>query len=275
MKNSLIFVMFACFGFAQANSEEDKRIISLSPHLSEIVFALEQETYLVAVSDFSDYPYGQGCRTKICTQPLPSVSSYQGADIASIVRLKPSIILAWEGGNKAQDLARLEQLGFTVYRSSPQAFNDVITDIERIGKLLNATQQASKLTKQLTSTLADLTQQYKDQNSTALYYMSQQPLSGVGNDRWINNLLAICGIQNIYADTASSFSQFSLADIIRKQPSHIIAALSLPMKDIELFWAAHTDVFAPSIIKVNPDALHRFTPRVLPELAKLCKSVYL
>ncbi len=256
-------------------SKEDKRIISLSPHLTEIVFALEQEDYLVAVSDFSDYPYGQGCRTKGCEAPLPSVSNYQGSDIATIIRLKPSIVLAWEGGNKAQDLARLEQLGFTVYRSSPQSFEDVITDIERIAKHLNATKKADELARHLRSRLKKIASDYQDKSSRALYYMSQHPLSGVGNDSWLNNLLATCGITNIYADTASAFSQFSIADIIRKQPSHVIAAVTLPVDQIELFWAPHADVFAPEIIQVNPDALHRFTPRVLPELAKLCKSVYL
>ena len=105
--------------YTNASSEHRMRIVSLSPHLTEIVFALEKQKDLVAVSDYSDFPYSQGCIDKSCTNQVPSVASYQGADIAAIVRLKPTIILAWEGGNKAQDIARLEQLGFTVFRSSP------------------------------------------------------------------------------------------------------------------------------------------------------------
>lgn len=275
MKNIFIFAVLLCFTSTHAKSADKKRIISLSPHLTEIVFALKQEAHLVAVSDFSDYPYGQGCITEKCNSPLPSVSSYQGSDIADIVRLKPSIILAWEGGNKTQDLARLEQLGFTVYRSSPQRFEDVIADIQQIGKLLNVANQAEKVSEELKEALKRLAQEYKDRKASALYYMSQHPLSGIGSDSWINSLLATCGIKNIYADTLSSFSQFSLADIIRKQPTHIIAAIGIPMSEVKSFWAPHASVLSADIIQVNPDALHRFTPRVLPELTKLCKSVYL
>ena len=60
----------------------DLRIVSLSPHLTELVFAIGRGKQLVATSDYSDYP-AQAAN-------LPSVASYQGANIAEIIRLKPT-----------------------------------------------------------------------------------------------------------------------------------------------------------------------------------------
>jgi len=104
--------------------------------------------------------------------------------------------------------------------------------------------------------------------------MNQQPLSGIGNDPWLNSLLSLCNIQNVYEELPTSYAQLSMADIIRKQAELVIAATHQKQEEITQFWSPHQQVYKPQIIRVNPDALHRFTPRVLPELAFLCQKVH-
>lgn len=250
------------------------RIISLAPHLTEIVFAFGREQQLVGVSDYSDYPYSQGCVDKDCSVKLPSVASYQGADVAAIIRLKPSIILAWEGGNKAQDIARLEQLGYSVFRSSPKNIEALMEEILKLGEILNAATRSKQLHAKMTTHVGQIKSHYADNKANALYYMSQQPLSGIGSDGWLNSILSLCNIKNIYAELPSAYAQFSIADIIRKQPDIVIVASHQSADSVSAFWASHLEVFKPKVVMVNPDALHRFTPRVLPELALLCKKVH-
>jgi vitamin B12 transport system substrate-binding protein len=258
-----------------SNAQDNKlRIVSLSPHLTEIVFALGREQQLVGVSDYSDYPYSQGCVDTDCSNKLPSIASYQGADVAAIIRLKPSIILAWEGGNKAQDIARLEQLGYAVFRSSPTNIKELMAEILTLGEILNAGPRSKQLDATMATQVAQLKSQYTGNNVHALYYMSQQPLSGMGNDRWLNSLLSLCNIKNIYAELPAAYAQLSIADIIRKQPEIVIVASHQSASSVSTFWDSHRKVFKPKVVMVNPDALHRFTPRVLPELALLCKKVY-
>lgn len=277
MLYTLIFIFLPISPPASAyevQEEERIRIISLSPHLTEIVFALQQQQNLVAVSDYSDYPYPQGCIDSRCVHTVPSVASYQGANIADIIRLEPSIVLAWEGGNKAQDIARLEQLGYVIFRSSPANINDLMNEISDIGKLLNASTRSQTIVSEMQQQLKNLETQFKRNTTRALYYMNQQPLSGIGNDTWLNSLLSLCGISNIYQDLPTPYAQLSIADIIRKAPALVIAATHQDINVSKGFWRTHEAVFAPKIVQVNPDALHRFTPRVLPELAKLCKKVH-
>jgi vitamin B12 transport system substrate-binding protein len=250
------------------------RIITLSPHLSEIVFALEQQNNLVAVSDYSNYPLPQGCINIECKTKINSVASYQGADIAEIIRLEPSVILAWEGGNKSQDIARLEQLGYRVFRSSPENITQLMDEILAIGELLSAVENSKKIHLKMRKQLEQITQKYADSKASALYYMSLQPLSGMGSDKWLNSLLTLCNITNIYADLPASYAQFSIADILRKQPQVIISATHQNIAIDKVFWATHTSVYQAKLLSADPDALHRFTPRVLPELSNLCKKVY-
>ncbi|MBF7074934.1 ABC transporter substrate-binding protein [Glaciecola sp. MH2013] len=286
--NAFCFVLISLFSTAsvaaddttlfepnKSSQTEELRVVSLSPHLSEIVFALNRQTNLVAVSDYSDYPFGQGCLNQACSIKAPSVASYQGADIAQIVRLQPTHILAWDGGNKAQDLARLEQLGFTVYRSAPKNVSDLLEEIEDIALLLHAKSEGATLLKSLRTQFSRIKESHIGKHKSAVYYMNSQPLSGVANDPWLNSLLASCGISNVYQDLTAGFVQFSLADIIRKQPELIIAALNDNKANIETFWNMHESVLSPKLLQVNPDALHRFTPRVLPALEKLCEQAYL
>lgn len=250
------------------------RIISLSPHLTEIVFALEREKLLIAVSDYSDYPYPQGCTDQVCTNQLPSVASYQGADIAAIIRLQPTTVLVWEGGNKAQDIARLEQLGYQVFRSSPANIQELMAEIKELGVMLDANTKAQQVQSKMQTQLDRIVQNYAPFKASALYYMNQQPLSGMGNDDWLNSLLSLCGISNIYATLPTNYAQLSIADILRKQPQVIISASGQEESQVTDFWSAHANIYQPKIVSVNPDALHRFTPRVLPELKQLCGKVH-
>jgi len=272
---SILLVLVLSLGALPSHAENVKqRIVSLSPHLTEIVFALGREQQLVGVSDYSDYPYSQGCIDKFCAIKLSSIASYQGADIAEIIRLKPTIILAWEGGNKAQDIARLEQLGYPVFRSSPTNIETLMQEVLNLGRILNAVSKSNTTHAEMTMQAQQIKSKYADKQARALYYMSQQPLSGMGSDRWLNSLLSLCNITNIYENLPTAYAQFSIADIIRKQPEIVIAATNQNPSSASAFWAPHLQVFNPKVVTVNPDALHRFTPRVLPELARLCEKVH-
>jgi len=74
-----------------------KRVVTLSPHLTEWMYSLDAEDTLVGVSAYSDFPPEAAS--------LPVIADYNGANLASIMALKPDLILAWQGGNKPQDTA--------------------------------------------------------------------------------------------------------------------------------------------------------------------------
>lgn len=274
-KTILLLIFIASIGissiaFSRAfdtppNDEIQKRIIALSPHLTEIVYALEQQAYLVGVSDYSDFPPQ--------ATELLSVASYQGANIAAIMRLQPSHILVWQGGNKDADIQRLRQQGFNIYLSSIASPHDLVSDIRNIGAFLDSINNANKLANSIDSKLKAL--KHDNQNTrSVIYYLNKVPMVGLGNDPWVNELLALCNLQNVYHNNAQAYPQLSIADVIRRQPEIIIAANGSTYKVEQSFWDAHASVLKnTSLLMIEPDAMHRFTPRAIDETIRLCNQV--
>ena len=244
----------------------EQRIISLSPHLTEIAFALGKGEHIIAVSDYSDYPEA--------ASKLPSVASYEGANIADIIRLQPTHVLVWRGGNKDADIERLKSIGMHVYESHVDSVASLMSDITFIGEFIGAQDRGQMVRSQLENTINAIAQAYKDRKTNAVYYLSSQPLVGLGNDKWLNSLLNLCSITNVYANSPSAYPQLQMQNIIRQQPNAIIAASKAPTETVEGFWAAHKQILKSTIVSANPDALHRFTPRAIDEMARVCSKVY-
>ncbi len=244
----------------------DLRIVSLSPHLTELVFAIGRGKQLVATSDYSDYP-AQAAN-------LPSVASYQGANIAEIIRLKPTHVLVWRGGNKDSDIQKLSLLGFDIFESRIDSLANLQNEIIELGRRLNAKAEANKVAESIAQQLSLLTSTYKGQSKEVVYYMSTQPFIGLGSDPWLNDVLMSCGLKNIYADALGTYPALQISDVLRQQPDLVIAAGKYTMPQVTAFWQNHSEVFSPQFVIANPDALHRFTPRSVQEIAKVCALAY-
>jgi vitamin B12 transport system substrate-binding protein len=272
-KLSLFLCLLICFNIqAQTSVPEalpktkEVRIITLSPHLTEIVFALGQGDNLVAVSDYSDYP-------KQATS-IESVASYEGANIAEIVRLQGTHILVWRGGNKDADIEKISQLNIELYESNITSVSTLFDDIAGIGEFLGAQKEAAALLESMSLLVDSINSKHQHKNISAIYYLSTQPLVGLGNDKWLNSLLKLCGINNIYLNSPSAYPQLQMSHVLRKQANLLIAASSSTKRTVEAFWEPYQSIYKAKIVLANPDALHRFTPRALNEIDRVCDAVY-
>ena len=95
-----------------------RRVISLSPALTELAFAAGAGERLVGIDTASDYP-------PAATRSLQRIGDAAGIDLERIIALRPDLILAWLSGNKATDVARLRQLSIPVFLSEPRTLDDV------------------------------------------------------------------------------------------------------------------------------------------------------
>ena len=85
-----------------------QRIIALSPHSVELLYALGVGDRVIGTTEFADYPEA--------ANTIERVGGYHGIQTERIVELQPDLIVAWEGGNKAEDLNMLEALKLPVYQ---------------------------------------------------------------------------------------------------------------------------------------------------------------
>jgi vitamin B12 transport system substrate-binding protein len=243
-----------------------ERIVSLAPHTTELIYALGAGNKLVAVSDYSNYP--------IEAEKLPSVANYNGIDIETIMRLKPDLIVAWQGGNKPQDIARLASLGFTIYSSAPQSPDDISRDIIELGKILGQETQAKTLANNFSVSLASIKLRYQKQSKQhVFYYLWTAPLMTIGAQAWANKLIEICGASQIFNDSPIPYPEVSKEQVISRQPTLLIAAMKLTAQDAQQYWQATEALLKARLIVVNPDELHRFAPRLIEGLSSLFTQI--
>ena len=115
-----------------------KRIVSLAPNITEILFSLGLDEEVVGISIHCNYPEKVKSR--------PRVGSYISIDLEKIVSLKPDLIIATGAGNTKEMVDRLERLGFPTFVIFPKRFDDVIQSIRHVGQLVSKEKEALSMT---------------------------------------------------------------------------------------------------------------------------------
>lgn len=266
---SLLFTGFIADVFADIDTSSPKKtlkVVTLAPHLTEWVYSLGLGDNLVAVSDYSDYPEA--------AKALPRIADYQGADIATIVTLSPDLVLAWDGGNKPQDIQKLSALGLTVFKSRITDIRDIASELIRLGELTQTQKTANALASQFIERLNELETQFaKPETETVFYYSWTSPLMTIGPNSWANKLLNICGAQTLFYDSPVDYPQVSVKDVLSRQPKVLIAASKSSEETLAKFWQPHRQFLRAPIITVNPDVTSRFSLRLIDELKMMCNSI--
>lgn len=260
-------ILFAVSLGAVGDSKTDLRIVTLSPHLTEWVYVLDMQSHLVAVSAYSDFPAE--------AQALPVVADANGVAFRALLLSQPTIVLAWEGGNKPQDISRIESAGLHVFRSSPKNLSDIADEIRQLSNVLNVPARGNAIAMEFESTLANIHQTYqREQRLPVFYYLWTSPLMTIGANAWGNQALNACGAQTLYADSPTDYPEVRLADVLVRKPRALVTTISGSHDELMTFWSPHKPHINVPIISVDADVMHRFSPRILTEIEKMCRQLH-
>lgn len=251
-------------------AEPAQRIISLAPHLTEMVYSSGAGDKLVGVVNYSDYPPK--------ALQLPIIGSYHALDLEAIIALKPDLILSWQSGNRIQDIERLKALGFNLFESDIHDLNDIPNLIETIGGLAGTLNQANAKASDLRQTLLKLRRQYQDQEAiTVFYQIWNRPFITMGKKQFISQGLELCGAKNIFNDLRSLTAEVSLEAILARDPQVIlIGGQKAFQKDWRKTWNAYSSLRAVKnnqIQLLENNLYQRPTERFIYALEPLCKRL--
>ncbi len=247
-----------------------QRIISLSPHVTELLYATGAGEHIVGAVSYSDYP--------AAAKKLPRVGSYNAFDLESIVALQPDLIVAWQSANPAAALEKLQALSIPVFLSEPRQLEDVASNLERLGKLTAKDTVANAASAAFRHKLLELRSKYSVARTVSVFYQVwYQPLMTVNGEHIISQVIELCGGRNVFASLAILAPKISLEAVLRKDPEVIVAgnsALNHPdWKDDWRRWSALQAVKKNHLFDVNPDILQRHTPRILQGAEVLCEHI--
>lgn len=247
------------------------RIISLAPHLTEMVYSAGAGAQLIGVVNYSDYPPA--------AKALPVIGSYNAINLEQIVTMRPDLILTWRSGNRLQDLQRLkelqEKLGFRLYESEIETLEDIPDLIARIGELAGTQKSADLKARQLRTQLGELRQKYASSEAVSVFYQIwNKPLITMGKNQFISLGIELCGGRNIFDDLGNLTGQVSLETVILRNPQVILLGGQKAFQnDWYQAWQKYPGVQAVKdgrVHKLDNDLYQRPTERFIDALRPLC-----
>lgn len=247
-----------------------QRIISLAPHVTELLYAAGAGKYIVGTVSYSDYP--------AAAKKLPRVGSYNAFDLEAIVALQPDLIVAWQSANPAAALEKLQALSIPVFFSEPRQLEDVAGNLERLGKLTANEAIADAASAAFRRKLRELRNQYRAAREVSVFYQVwHQPLMTINGEHIISQVIELCGGRNVFASLPTLAPKISLEAVLRKDPEVVVAGNSAlnhsNWKGDWRRWPALQAVKNNHLFYVNPDIIQRHTPRILQGAAVLCQQI--
>ena len=239
------------------------RVITLSPHLTELAFAAGITP--VAVSAWSDYP--------AAARQLEQVANWQGIRVERIVQLRPDVVLAWRGGNPLRQVEQLQRLGIHVEWIDPQSIDQMIDALAALQRWSPQPQRATEAAQALHQQLQALRQRYQQQTPVPLFLQfGQQPLFTAARSTLQNEVITLCGGRNIFADSSVSWPQVSREQVLTRHPQAIVTGGDASRAaSVARFWQPQLNV---PVIALNDDWLSRPGPRLLLAAKQLCEALH-
>jgi len=245
-----------------------QRIISLAPHLTESVFAIEAGNNLVGVVNFSNYPPE--------AQSIPQVGTYKKISYETVAAMQPDLILAFGSGNGWDMINRLRDLGFSVYVDEPRHLRDIATTLKKLGLLLGRERQGAMAADKFLKRYQQLQESYSHKRPVRLFYeVWNEPLLTINEDHLIADVIRLCGGQNIFADAVPLVVKVNVETVVRRNPEAIIVSGMGEERpewlDDWRNWPSIAAVGHNQLYFIPPDILQRHTPRILDGAEQMCR----
>lgn len=272
-----VFYLFFLFCPASAEQGQNKRIISLTPASTEILFALGLEDEIIGVSSYCDWP-PQARRKE-------SVGSFSNPNIEKIVSLKPDLVFL-TGLEQERLKTILSKLGIDYAVLHPSNLKELILSIEKTAKLTGREKEGRILINNIKDVMRRIETAVskipeKDRPRVYLEFW-HDPVMTVGGNSFINDMIETAGGINIAGDLKRSYSRIDPEVVILRNPNVIILTYHIKnescIKKIftgRIGWQDIDAVKNNRIFQdINPDLILRPGPRVIEGLTELYKRFY-
>jgi len=256
---------------SQPSPADEQRVITLAPHITELIFAAGAGDRIIATVASSDYPHA--------ARALPRVGDGLSVSAEKIVALGPDIVIAWRDSAALRALQPiLQNMRVPLLYSEPRALRDIPEQIRRFGAVFSTRAVAEAAAQALDDRLAALRARHGRRPPRSVFVeVGTMPLYTLGADPLLNDTLAICGGANLYADAPVAAAQVGVEDILARNPDLILVPASDEQQTLAALkrWtalglpAAH----AGRVYGIHPDLLFRPGPRLVDAAEELCKKM--
>lgn len=257
------------------NLSASERIISLSPSITEILFALGVEKKIVATSSYSLYPKE--------AQTLPIVGDYSRPHLEKILSHSPTLVIGQSYNHTS--LEQLQNFHIKTLELNLKTLKGIQDSITALGEELNTQERAKILTTNINNSITKANKA-KTPHSVMIVYGLREDLRSAnyiaGHDVFFEDIIQACGNTNAYTAASTSQPVLSYENIIAINPDQIIILHSLAtekeadvQRALKNWYSLPTNAAQNKKISiVDEDYLHIPSHRVALTIERLCKEMY-
>jgi iron complex transport system substrate-binding protein len=247
-----------------------QRIISLTPHVTELLFAAGAGERVVGTVEYSNYP--------LVAQRIARIGDNAQLDLERIVALKPELIVVWRNGSAQRQLDKLLSLGIPVYYNEPRRLPDIARTIEQLGRLAGTETVALPAARAFVARSAELHRRYAGRAPVTLYYQIwDQPPMTVNGEHLISDVINLCGGRNVFADLKPLTPEISTEAVLAADPEAIggVTAEAGQAGNLDGWkkWPRLKAVARDNLFVIPADLITRNTLRILDGAQQLCEHL--
>lgn len=249
-----------------------RRIVSLAPNLTEILFAIGSGGEVVGVTSYCDYPPEAVTKEHVGDTLRPNLEK--------IVALKPDLVLVTTSSQLEGLTREMERLSIPVWVTSPRTVREVIGTIRRIGRVAGRRAEAEGLAAEMEARLARIEQRVgRLPRVRVLYVLQVSPLITVGGGSYIDDLLSTAGGESISGGEAQQYPQFSRESVIARAPEVILFPEyhgngAIDEEELRRIFGTTPAVRFNRLVRVNPDWTDRPGPRIIDGLEQVAQALH-
>ncbi|HAH69652.1 MAG TPA: ABC transporter substrate-binding protein [Synergistaceae bacterium] len=213
----MMLMMLLSFGYAEASP---KRIISLTPVGTEILFELGQGDNIIGVTDFCDYPAEAAKK--------PKMGDFAAVNFEAVMSMKTDLLLLQD--MHMQFTPQLDKLRIPYLVMKQNSIDEICDSIIRLGKVCSAQSKAAKLVSNIRADVDLVTSKVKGLKRPKVILCVSRELSEyqinsfyvASNNNFYGEMISLAGGENAVSEKKTAYPQVSLEGLMKINPSVII-----------------------------------------------------
>ncbi len=246
------------------------RVISLAPHLTELMFSIGAGAQITGTVQSSDFP--------AAALDIPRVGDNASIDMERVLAMQPDLVLVWQSGNGSSLATRLRDLKLPVFVSEPQSLVQIESTVRSLGQLTGRNEEARSGADAFAARVTKLTRAAPGSGPVRVFYQIWgQPIYTVGSRHLISQIIEMCGGENVFAGLPGLAGSVSVESVLAADPDLIVASGHDDTRprwlDDWRRWPELRAVKRDQLRFIPPSVIQRHTLRVLEGAEMMCGMI--
>ena len=257
-------------GQTVALQQPAQRIISMAPHVTELLFAAGAGDRIVGTIRYSDYPPA--------ALAIPRIGDSFALDSERVLSLKPDLIIVWLHGNSEGQLNQLRRLGIPVFSSEPRRLAHIASTLRRFGRLAGTVASSEAAASSFEQRVSALRSRYSGRPAVPVFYqISERPLLTINREHIIDDVIRVCGGRNVFSNLGALTPMVSPEAVLAANPEAIVTSGGEAGNATGFgMWSKLPSLLATrrqNFVLLNSDTISRQSDRILDGAQALCDEL--